>query len=313
MRTKVLGLVAMLSLIFLSACSSLPGSGGSGTNGRSTDRNALILLTDFGEKDGAVSAMRGVAYQVSKDIILSDLSHEVPNFDIWQAAYRLKQTVPYWPDGSVFVTVVDPGVGSDRKSIVAKSKTGKYFVGPDNGHLTLISEIDPFVEVRMIDESKSRLKGSEESYTFHGRDLYVFLGAQLATGQVKFEDVGQPLGRDIVRLDYQKPVFENSVLKAGIPILDVNYGNVWTNIPKKEFIARFPDAKKLKVKILKDRKLVYQGTIPFATTFSAVPKGQPLLYINSLLDLSVALNMGSFAGQHKIGSGLGWTIEVQNP
>lgn len=299
---------AALVLIFGAACSHLPESGG-----RAVPRHALVLMTDFGLKDGAVSEMRGVAYQVAPDLLISDITHEIPPFDIWQAAYRMKQTAPYWADGTVFVTVVDPGVGSERKSIVAKSKSGKYYVGPDNGHLTLIAEMDPFTEVRVIDESKSRLKGSEESYTFHGRDLYVYVGAQLAAGAVKFEDVGQPLGRDVVRLDYQKPVFEKGVLKAQIPILDVNYGNVWTNVPKKEFLERFPNPQKLKVRILRDRKVVYQGTLPYVTTFAAVPKGQPLLYINSLLDVSVALNQGSFAAQHKIGSGLGWTIEFQNP
>lgn len=313
MKTTIVSLFALLSLSFLSACSSLPETSGGPVTSRRLVQHALVLTTDFGLKDGAVSAMRGVAYDVSSDLVISDLTHEIPPFDIWQAAYRLKQTVPYWADGTVFVTVVDPGVGSERKSIIAKSKTGKYFVGPDNGYLTLISEIDPFVEVRVIDESKSRLKGSEESYTFHGRDLYVYLAAQLATGQLKFEDVGQPLGRDIVRLDYQKPVFERGVLKAGIPILDTNYGNVWTNIPKKLFVSSFPEVKSLKIKILKDKKTVYQGTVPFATTFSAVAAGQPLLYINSLLDLSVALNQGSFAAKHKVGSGMGWTIEVQKP
>lgn len=307
MRKHLLSVVAILTGTLLAACSHMPESTGHSKN----MRHALVLLTDFGLKDGAVSEMRGVAYQVSPELLISDITHEVPPFDIWQAAYRMKQTAPYWADGTVFVTVVDPGVGSDRKSIVAKSKSGKYYVGPDNGHLTLIAEMDPFTEVRVIDESKSRLKGSEESYTFHGRDLYVYVGAQLAAGTTKFEDVGQPLGREIVRLDYQKPVFENGVLKAQIPILDVNYGNVWTNIPKKEFLARFPNPEKLKVRILNNKKVVYQGTLPYVTTFSAVAKGQPLLYINSLLDLSVALNQGSFAGQHKIGSGLGWTIEIQ--
>ncbi|MBX3017086.1 MAG: S-adenosyl-l-methionine hydroxide adenosyltransferase family protein [Bdellovibrionaceae bacterium] len=307
MRKFAISALALWALVFGTACSHLPE-----TAGRPT-RQALVLMTDFGLKDGAVSEMRGVAYQVAPDLLISDITHEVPPFDIWQAAYRMKQTAPYWADGTVFVTVVDPGVGSERKSIVAKSKSGKYYVGPDNGHLTLISEMDPFAEVRVIDESKSRLKGSEESYTFHGRDLYVYVGAQLAAGTTKFEDVGQPLGRDIVRLDYQKTAFEGGVLKGQVPILDVNYGNVWTNISKKEFLTRFPNPQKLKVRILNKKKVVYQGTLPYVTTFAAVPKGQPLLYINSLLDLSVALNQGSFAAQHKIGSGLGWTIEVQNP
>lgn len=308
MRKFVLFASIAMSLAFNIACSHMPE-----TSAKAASRQALVLMTDFGVKDGAVSEMKGVAYQVSPELVISDLTHEIPPFDLWQAAYRMKQTAPYWADGTVFVTVVDPGVGSERKSIVAKSKSGKLFVGPDNGHLTLISEMDPFVDVRVIDESKSRLKGSEESYTFHGRDLYVYVGAQLAAGQLKFEDVGQPLGRDIIRLEYQKPVVEKGILKAQIPILDVNYGNVWTNIPKKDFLAQFPNPQKLKVRILNDKKVVYQATLPFATTFSAVGQGQPLIYINSLLDVALALNQGSFAAKNKIGSGQGWTIEFQKP
>lgn len=300
--------LAALALIFGAACSHLPEAGS-----RPVARPALVLMTDFGLKDGAVSEMRGVAYQVSPELLISDITHEIPPFDIWQAAYRMKQTAPYWADGTVFVTVVDPGVGSERQSIVALSKSGKYYVGPDNGHLTLISEIDPLIDVRLIDESRNRLKGSEQSHTFHGRDLYVYVGAQLAAGAVKFEEIGQPLGRDIVRLDNQKPVFEKGLLKAQVPILDVNYGNVWTNLSKKEFLKHFPNPRKLKVRILHDRKVVYQGELPYVTTFAEVPKGQPLLYINSLLDVAVALNQSSFAARYKIGSGPGWTIEIQKP
>lgn len=305
-RIEWVGLAGLL-VVLLSACTHLPGSGGATPK----SLNALVLMTDFGLKDGAVSAMKGVAYQVSPNLVISDLTHEIPPYDIWQGAYRLHQTAAYWAEGTVFVTVVDPGVGSERKSIVAKSKSGKYFVGPDNGHLTLIAQTDPIVEVRVIDESKSRLKGSQESYTFHGRDLYVYVGAQLASGHTKFEDIGSVQSSGLVQIPYQKPSFENGVLKGTIPILDPNYGNVWTNLAKTEVVNRFGDAKSLKIKILNNQKLVYQAVLPLGATFAAVPKGQPLMYFNSLLDLAVALNQANFAGKYKIGSGPGWTIELQ--
>ena len=93
----------------------------------------LILQSDFGTADGAVSAMYGVAYGVNQDLNISDLTHEIPQYDIWEASYRLIQTVSYWQKGSVFVSVVDPGVGSTRRSIVVRTKTGQYIVTPDNG------------------------------------------------------------------------------------------------------------------------------------------------------------------------------------
>src|SRR5476649_1453648 len=123
--------------------------------------HALVLQADFGLKDGAVAAMRGVAVGVSPQIRLFDLSHENTPFDIWEAAYRLKQTAPFWPAGTVFVSVIDPGVGTERKSVVLKTKSGHLFVSPDNGTLTLIAEELGIEAVREIDETKNRRRGSE--------------------------------------------------------------------------------------------------------------------------------------------------------
>ena len=124
--------------------------------------NALILQTDFSLKDGAVSAMKGVAFGVDHNLKIFDLTHEIPPYNIWEGAYRLYQTASYWPQGSVFVSVVDPGVGTDRKSVVLKTKNGQYFVSPDNGTLTLVAESLGIESVRQIDEKTNRLKGSEK-------------------------------------------------------------------------------------------------------------------------------------------------------
>src|ERR1700712_4034309 len=90
----------------------------------------VVFQSDFGLKEGAVSAMKGVANGISTDLKLYDLTHEIPAYNIWEAAYRLEQTVPYWPAGTVFVSVVDPGVGTNRKSVVLKNKYGQYIVTP---------------------------------------------------------------------------------------------------------------------------------------------------------------------------------------
>lgn len=120
----------------------------------------LVLQTDFGLKDGAVATMKGVAMKVSADLKIFDLTHEIPAYDIWQAAYRLNQTADYWSSGTVFVSGVDPGVGSSRKYIVARTKSGHYFVAPDNGTLTLTAISLGIDEVRIIDEKANRLPGS---------------------------------------------------------------------------------------------------------------------------------------------------------
>ncbi|HOO65003.1 MAG TPA: SAM-dependent chlorinase/fluorinase, partial [Synergistaceae bacterium] len=151
------------------------------------------MQTDFGLLDGAVCTMKGVAFGVDPNLHIFDLTHEIPAFSIWEAAQRLEQTASYWPGGTVFVSVVDPGVGTDRKSVVVKTKTGHFFVTPDNGTLTFVAESLGIEAVREIDEKVNRLGGSEESHTFHGRDVYAYTGARLASGTISFAEVGPEL------------------------------------------------------------------------------------------------------------------------
>ena len=118
--------------------------------------NMLVLQTDFGLQDGAVAAMYGVALGVNPELRVFNLTHEIETYNIWNASYRLVQTLQYWPEGTVFVSVVDPGVGSERKSVVAKTKDGKYIVTPNNGTLTHIHLNIGIDESREIDETKTR-------------------------------------------------------------------------------------------------------------------------------------------------------------
>jgi S-adenosylmethionine hydrolase len=273
-------------------------------------KSPLVLLTDFGTKDGAVSAMKGVAFQVSPELNVSDLTHEIPPYNIWEGSYRLSQTYRFWPKGSVFVMVVDPGVGSERKSIVALSKTGHFFVGPDNGLLTLIDDDGGLESIRIIDETKQRRAGSAESNTFHGRDIYAYVGARLASHAMSYEEVGPLLKTPITKITYQKAeVFEDKITGL-IATLDPNYGNVWTNIPKRLITETFPGLDDLHIQIFDGKKKVFDAKLPLARTFNDVPKGKPLLYFNSLMNLALALNMGDFAARNKIGSGPGWKAVI---
>jgi len=272
----------------------------------------LVLMTDFGLKDGAVSAMRGVAFGVDPSLNVSDLTHEIPEYDIWVGAYRLYQTANYWPTGTVFVSVVDPGVGTERKSVVVKTKGGRFFVNPNNGLLTLIAERDGVAEVREIDEKVNRLKGSGESYTFHGRDVYAYTGARLASGKITFQQIGPKAKADtIVKIPYQKAEKTGGVIKGMIPVLDVQYGNVWTNIPKDLFDQlQIKIGGKVRIRTFNEGKLVDETVAPYQNTFGDVPEGQPLVYMNSLMCVSVAINMDSFAAKHKVESGPSWSVEI---
>jgi S-adenosylmethionine hydrolase len=273
-------------------------------------RAPLVILTDFGTEDGAVAAMKGVAYSVSQDLLISDLSHENPS--IFAGAYRLFQTEQFWPVGTVFVAVVDPGVGTKRLSVVLKTRTNRYFVGPDNGLLSLVAERDGIEGLRQIDEGVNRRPGSDDSHTFHGRDVFAYTGARLAAGVISFEQVGPALApQSLISIAYRKPVRTGSEVSGIIPVLDVQFGNVWTNIPKSLFDElHVALGTSLHVRIFHDGKLVDETRAPYQRTFGEVAVGKPLVYINSLLNVAVALNQQNYAAAHKVESGPEWTIEI---
>jgi S-adenosylmethionine hydrolase len=280
-------------------------------SGLSAQNKIVVFQSDFGLKDGAVSAMKGVAMEVSPDLKLFDLTHEIPAYNVWEAAYRLEQTVPYWPPGTVFVSVVDPGVGTNRKSVVLKTKTGQFIVTPDNGTLTLIASSQGIAGIRQIDESLNRRKNSQESYTFHGRDVYAYTAARLAAGVISFEQVGMKLADQVVQIPYQQALKEGNKLKGTIAILDAQYGNILTNIGSSlvnQLEMKYGDS--LHIEIFHNQDKVYTGDIPYCQTFGAVDKGQPLAYLNSLLQLSFALNQGDFAKTYSVASGSDWRVEV---
>jgi S-adenosylmethionine hydrolase len=271
----------------------------------------LVLETDFGLKDGAVSSMRGVARTVDKTLVIEDLTHEIPAFNVWEGAYRLEQTAAYWPPGTVFVSVVDPGVGTARKDVVLETKSGHVFVSPDNGLLTLVAESLGVVEARQIDLEKNRLPGSERSYTFFGRDLYSYTGARLAAGKLSVADAGPPLPGEMVKIEYQKAAFENDQIMGNIPVLDVQYGNVWTNIDRATFERLgLKKGDIAKIKVNDGDEPVWEGEMPYVDTFGDVPEGEPLLYFNSLDRVSLAVNYGDFASTFGISSGPEWRIQI---
>ena len=276
-------------------------------------KKPLVLQSDFGTADGAVSAMYGVAFGVDPDIRISDLTHDIPQYNIWEASYRLIQTVTYWPEGTVFVSVVDPGVGSSRKSIVAKTAEGHYIVTPDNGTLTLIKKITGIVEAREIDENINRLAGSGESYTFHGRDIYAYTGARLASGVITFEEVGPAVNVDeIVELPVVEAVYDGEKVSGTIDVLDIRFGSLWTNIPR-ELFAKLgvKHDGRVEICIENETRTVYKNILMYAKSFADVYVGEPLVYVNSLDCMAVAINQGSFARAYNIGTGTNWRITIR--
>ena len=275
--------------------------------------NPLILQSDFGYADGAVCAMYGVAQGVCPELRVFDLTHDIPQYDIWEASYRLIQTVSYWPENSVFVSVVDPGVGSTRRSIAVKTAEGHYIITPDNGTLTHIKRMCGIEEARVIDESVNRLAGSGESYTFHGRDIYAYTGARLASGVITFEQVGPQVPVDsVIELPVIEAKCEEDVITGTIDVLDVRFGSLWTNIPREMFAKLgVKHGGRVEVSIANDTRTLYKNIMAYAKSFADVNVGEPLLYVNSLDCVAVAINQGSFSKAYNIGTGIKWRIALR--
>ena len=273
----------------------------------------LVIMSDFGLADGAVSAMYGVAYSVCEQLNISSLTHEIPQYNAWEASYRLIQTVGYWPKGTVFVSVVDPGVGSTRRSIAVETRAGQYIITPDNGTLTHVKRISGIVAAREIDERINRLPGSGESYTFHGRDIYAYTGARLAAGIIDFAGVGPEVSPEsVVELPMEEPVMEDGWIRGDIDVLDVRFGSLWTSIPRELFLklgAKHGDF--VEIKIMNGARLVYRNSLIYARSFADAFVGEPLVYVNSLDRMAVAINQGDFARAYNVGTGAPWTIAVQ--
>lgn len=276
-------------------------------------KKLLVFQSDFGLVDGAVATMYGVAHEVDENLKLYNLTHDITPYNISEASYRLFQSVEYWPKGTVFVSVVDPGVGSNRKSVVALTKDGHYIVTPDNGTLTHLKKYVGIVAVREIEESKHRRQNTEHSYTFHGRDVYAYTGAKLASGNIAFEEVGEELKvEDILELELGKVTKTEDSIKGSIDILDVRFGSLWTNITREDFLSMgFNIGEKVEVVIKNGTSLVYNNHVVYGRSFADVHISEQIIYVNSLYRMALAINQGNFAKAYSVGTGVHWTIEFR--
>jgi S-adenosylmethionine hydrolase len=255
----------------------------------------VVFMTDFGVIDDSVALCKGVMYSVAPDLRIVDLTHQVTAFSILDGARYLEGASPYFPAGTVFVTVIDPGVGSARKAVAVKSKRGQYYVLPDNGLMTLVQDRDGIEAAREI-TNRSWMIGAGISSTFHGRDIFSPVGAHLAQGD-DWTQVGPEVPVDkLVRLNLTPPKLGEHGLSGEVLALDGAFGNLVTNISRDDF-------NKLGYKLGEKVHVTIGKTaldLPFVRTFSDVAAKQPLLYIDSREKVSFAVNLGSFAEAYHI-------------
>ena len=255
----------------------------------------IVFMTDFGVVDDSVAICRGVMYGIMPDVRIVDLTHQVTPYSIFDGARFLFGATPYYPAGTVFVVVVDPGVGSTRKAIVAHSKRDQYFVLPDNGVITLVEQRDGINAVREITNPEWMI-GSKLSSTFHGRDIFSPVGAHLARGD-DWTKVGPEIPpKDLVRLDLTVASIDDRGLNATVIATDGPYGNLVTNADGADFLKLgYQRDQNVPVKI-GDQAL----RLKFVKTFSDVSVGDALLYIDSRGHLALAINQKSFAEKYGI-------------
>jgi S-adenosylmethionine hydrolase len=255
----------------------------------------VVFMTDFGVVDDSVALCKGVMYSIAPELRIVDLTHEVTPFSILDGARFLYGASPYFPAGTVFVTVIDPGVGSTRKAVVVKTKRGQYFVLPDNGLITLVQDRDGIEAVREI-MNRDWMIGTALSSTFHGRDIFSPVGAHLAHG-ADWTNVGPEWAASkLVRLDLVAPHLDGRGLSGEVIATDGPFGNLVTDVSGDDFLKLgYGHGQNVHVTIGKT-----EMNIPFVRTFSDVPLKKPLLYIDSRGNVGLAVNQGSFAAMYSI-------------
>jgi hypothetical protein len=256
-------------------------------------RPAIVFMTDFGTANDAVAICRGVIYVIAPEVRIMDITHQVTPYSIEEASRFLYGVTPYYPAGTVFLVVVDPGVGTSRKAIAVKSKKGQYFILPDNGVITPVLDRDGLQEAREI-TNQHWMIDSPLSSTFHGRDIFSPAAAHLAAGW-EFNLVGPPV-QQLVRLSVKTGTVSDKGIEGDIIGLDDPFGSLITNIPGE-------DLKQLgynvgdKVLVQINKKMI---ALPYAKTFMDVAVGESLLYVDSRGRVGIAVNQGNYSKKFDI-------------
>lgn len=236
----------------------------------------ITLATDFGHGDGYVAAVKGTLLTLAPDAYLLDLTHEIAPQDVSGAAFVLANAVPYFPDGAVHLIVVDPGVGSQRRMLAARTARATY-VAPDNGVLTLVWRRDPPLEIVSLTNQRYWRNG-EISHTFHGRDIMGPVAAHIANG-VSLDELGPTIG-DPVILDLPEPEqMPDGRLQGEIIYVD-RFGTLITNIPA----DRLPDPATIAIE---------NRSLPLSLHYAEVETGRPVALVGSHGYLEIAIREGS--------------------
>ena len=292
-RIRLLLLPVLALALIVVACSKSPSQGDSASSGKPGAHPTIVFMTDFGTANDAVAICKAVMLGIAPDARIMDITHQVTPFQIDEGARFLEAVSSYYPAGTVFVAVVDPGVGTSRKAVIVKSKKGQYFVLPDNGLITPVIDRDGLESAREIANPNWMIQ-SPISSTFHGRDIFSPAGAHLAAGW-DFVLVG-PEVPQLVRLTAKTSTTTGKGIVGDIIGLDDPFGSLITDIPGDEFKKLgYNVGDKLRVEINKKPVI-----LPYVKTFMDVPVGDALLFIDSRDRVSIAVNQGNYSKKFNV-------------
>jgi len=262
-------------------------------NSSASHRPTIVFMTDFGTANDAVAICRAVIASIAPDARIMDITHQVTPYQIEEASRFLFGVTPYYPSGTVFLVVVDPGVGTSRKAVIVKSKKGQFFVVPDNGLVSAVIERDGLEGVREITNQRWMIQAAISS-TFHGRDIFSPAAAHLAEGWDY--TIAGPAVEQLVHLTPTTAKIDSKGVTGDIIGLDDPFGSLLTDITKDDFAALgYIAGDKVTVQINKNLL-----TLPFVKTFMNVPVGESLLYIDSRGNLGIAVNQGNYSRKYGI-------------
>ena len=272
---------------------------------------SIVMISDFGIDSGLVACMHGMCKMVDSELDVQDITHLIPPFDIKAASYCLQYTVPFWPEGTVFVSVVDPGVGTSRRASVAKLKNGSYVVTPDNGTLTYLHAMIGVEKIRQIDENINRYQKTEDVSVFHGRDLFSYCAAKLASGKISFEEVGPEYStEEIVLHKIHTASVSKHHVKAVIQSYDP-YGSAELSVLNSEFYnAGFVMGEKLQIQIAKDGIEMFCGQIPYEKSFGYVAKGDDVIFNDLASFVTIGSNCASFQKKYGLEKDVVYEVEI---
>ena len=274
----------------------------------------IVIQTDFGP-GGAVCSMKGVIKTIDAEIECYEITQHIKKFNPWAASFSLQAVEPYWPKGTIFISVVDPGVGTTRKASVALLNDGNYVVTPDNGALTHLYYGVGVKEIREIDETVNRLVGTEETSIFHGRDLFAYCAGKLASGIISFEEVGPKyeLSDIEICLEYHtNPVLEDKKASGFIINGLEHYGGIQFNITNEQWKkCGFELGDMIKVVIENNGKVYFDETVLYHESFGYVSKKEPIIYCGSSKHVCMDLNMDNLIRKYQLESGVNWKVSLQ--